>query len=244
MSVLLPVAFVLVFVAIVGTPIVLLVHAGRRNRALRSSAIGDQLASLAEERGWTYVAEDKGYLDSFTMYPLTRGGRHTPAFDLVTGSHRDREFSCFQFAPPRSTQAGEGQSAYGTYLRVFIVWLPTPIPVVTLSGKGAGPRWFSRFATGDETFDKEFQVGCAEADENVVDALLTAPVRQWLLQHPPLAGSGRGMLRFDQNVLIGWYEEKKPFEASSVVPHLDYLCDLFDLLPPVPNSPSSTNSHG
>jgi hypothetical protein len=224
MSALAPIAFVLVFLAIIGLVGWLVVRTARRNRAPRDPAAGRDLAALAAARGWRYTARDDTFLRRFTGYPFGRGARHTPALDLVTGTHRGREFACFQFAPPRSLPAGE-YSAEIRYVRVVAVSLPTPVPTVLVTGARTAPRWTRRYTTGDDTFDRTFAVGTE--DEPFAGRLLTVPVRHALLADPP-----PGSLRFGGGDLVGWQPDTGDLAATMVEPAVDRLCDLLDRVPP------------
>ncbi|MCT2583559.1 hypothetical protein [Actinophytocola gossypii] len=221
MSELAPVAFVLVFVAIVGLAAWMLVRTARRNRAARDPAAGRDLARVAAARGWRYTPVDEEFPRRYDGYPFSRGG---PALDLVTGSHRGREFACFQYSPPRALAPGES-SAEIDYLRVFAVELPAPVPSALVTPAGAAPRWTRRYTTGDEEFDRAFAVGTE--DEPFAGRVLTQPVRQRLLADPPA-----GPLRFGDRSLLTWRPDRGGFDPHEVVPALDRLCDLVEQLPP------------
>ena len=55
MAELAPVAFVLVFVAVISLPAWLLIRSVRRNRAMRDPGVGQALAQLAAGKGWCYI---------------------------------------------------------------------------------------------------------------------------------------------------------------------------------------------
>ncbi|HEY7593276.1 MAG TPA: hypothetical protein VH969_08990 [Actinophytocola sp.] len=219
-----PVAFVLVFAAIIGLIGWLLVRTVRRNRAPRNPAVGHDLARLAAERGWHYTPRDDEFLRRFDGYPFGRGGQLRPALDLVTGTHRGREFACFQFAPPRSLSPGEGSAEIG-YTRVVAVTLPAPVPTLVLSPARSAPRWTRRYTTGDDAFDRTFAVGTE--DEPFADHVLTEPVRRWLLANPPA-----GALRLGGPSLVAWNADTGGFAASMVEPAVAHLSDLLDQIPP------------
>ena len=223
MSQLAPIAFVLVFAAVIGLVVWLVVRTVRRNRAPRDPAVGQELARLAAARGWRFSPRDDGFLARFEGYPFGRGGRSRPALDLVTGTHRGRTFACFQYVPPRSLPAGE-YSAEIDYARVFAVALPATVPTVLVTDARSAPRWTRRYVVGDDAFDRAFAVGTE--DEPYANRLLSAPVRHWLLANPPA-----GSLRFGGPDLITWHADEGDFEASMVEPTVDRLCDLLDRLP-------------
>jgi hypothetical protein len=226
MSELAPIAFILVFAAVVGLPCWLVVRALRRNRALRGgtgSGSSRELARLAAERGWRYVPRDSDFLKRFTGYPFGRGGRAQPVFDLVTGTHRGRPFACFQYSRPRSLPPGEHPIEIN-YARVFAVSLDTPVPTVLVTAARAAPRWTRRFTTDDDTFDRMFAVGTE--DERFASAVLTPQVRRWLVDNPTAV-----TLRLGGPDLIGWHAERKEFDARTVVPVLDYLYGFLDQIP-------------
>jgi hypothetical protein len=224
MSELAPIAFVLVFVAIIGLVVWLGVRTARRNRAPRDPAAGRDLAALAAARGWRFTAKDDTFLRRFNGYPFGRGGRSRPALDLLTGTHRGRAFACFQFSPPRSLPAGE-YSAEIDYVRVVAVSLPAPVPTVLVTDARAAPRWTRSYTTGDDAFDRTFAVGTE--DEPFAGRLLTEPVRRWLVANPPA-----GSLRFGGGDLVGWQADTGGFAASMVEPAMNHLCDLLDRIPP------------
>ena len=227
MSELAPIVFVLVFAAVVGLACWLVVRALRRNRALRGGPGSDssgQLAMLAAECGWRFVPQDSDVLKRFTGYPFRQAGRARPVFDLVTGTHRGRAFTCFQYSRPRSLPPGEFPVEI-RYARVFTVSLDAPVPTMLITTARAAPRWTRRFTTDDETFDRTFAVGTE--DERFASAVLTQPVRRWLVDNPPTV-----TLRLGGPDLIGWHAERKEFDARTVIPVLDYLCDLLDQIPP------------
>lgn len=223
MSVLAPIAFVLVFAAIIGLVAWLVVRTARRNRAARDPAVSQALAQLAAAHGWSYHPRDDAFLRRFSGYPFGRGGRARPALDLVTGTHRGRAFACFQYSPPRSLPAGE-YSAEVDYVRVVAVSLPAPVPTVLVTDASGAPRWTRRYIVGDEAFDRVFAVGTD--DERFADRVLTEPVRRWLLDNPP-----PGSLRFGGPDLIGWHADRGGFDAPMVEPAVDRLCDLLDRVP-------------
>jgi hypothetical protein len=221
MEALAPVLFVLVFVAIVGLVIWLFVRTARRNRATRDPAVGQDLARLAAAKGWRYRPRDDGFLRRFDGYPFGPGNQ--TALDLVTGTRRGREFACFQSAPPRHAPSGE-YPAEIRYVRVVAVSLPAPVPTVLVSRGRNTPRWTRRYTVGDDAFDLAFAVGTE--DEPFAGRLLTAPVRQWLLDNPPA-----GSLRFGGSDLVGWHADTGGFDAGMVEPAVDRLCDLLDRIP-------------
>lgn len=224
MSVLAPVAFGLVFAAIIGLMVWLVVRTVRHNRAPRDPAVSRDLARLAADRGWRFTPRDEEFLRRFRDYPFARGGRTRPALDLITGTHRGRTFACFQYSPPRSLPPGEG-SAEIDHARVVAVALPAPVPAVLVTRAGAAPRWTRRYTTGDEAFDRVFAVGTE--DEPFADRMLTEPVRRWLLANPPA-----GSVRFGGPDVIAWQADTGGFDARMVEPAVDHLCDLLDRIPP------------
>lgn len=224
MAELAPVVFMLVFAAVIGLIVWVLVRTIRRNRALRDPAVGQELARVAAERGWQYTPRDDEFLRRFDGYPFGRGGRLRPALDLVTGTHRGREFACFQFSPPRSLPPGEGSAAID-YARVFAVSLPAPVPNLVISPGKSTPRWTRRYTTGDDAFDRTFAVGTE--DEPFADRVLTEPVRRWLLAHPPASS-----LRLGGPNLVAWHADNGGFDANMVEPAVAHLSDLLDQIPP------------
>ncbi|MPZ85251.1 MAG: hypothetical protein GEV28_34640 [Actinophytocola sp.] len=224
MSVLAPVAFVLVFAAIIALMAWLVVRTARRNRAPRDPAVSHDLARLAADRGWRFTPRDDGFLRRFSGYPFGRGGRRRPALDLVTGTHRGRTFACFQFSPPRSLPPGEG-SAEIDHARVVAVALPAAVPAVLVTRAHAAPRWTRRYTAGDDAFDRAFAVGTE--DGPFADRVLTEPVRRWLLDNPPA-----GSVRFGGPDVVAWHADPGGFDARMVEPAVDHLCDLLDRIPP------------
>jgi hypothetical protein len=223
MAELAPVAFVLVFVAVIGLPIWLLVGALRRNRAMRDPAIGEALGQLAAAKGWRYAPRDAELVKRFDTYPFGRSGRGRPALDLITGTHRGRQFACFQYAPRRMRPPAENPVEI-TYIRVFVVTLPTAVPSMVITGAGSTPRQFRRYTVGDGSFDRAFMVGTDDAE--FADRTLAEPLRRWLLDNPPpvrvqLLGTN----------LIGWRADMVGFNPHMVEPELNYLNDLVDRIP-------------
>ncbi|HEV7651717.1 MAG TPA: hypothetical protein VGP26_26485 [Actinophytocola sp.] len=223
MSALAPIVFVLVFAAVLGLAGWLVVRTARRNRASSDPAAGAGLARLAAAKGWTYRPRDEEFPRRFRGYPFGHGGRTRPALDLVTGTHRGREFACFQFVPARSLPAGE-YPARVRHARVVAVSLPAPVPTVLVTAAARTPRRARRFTTGDDAFDRAYAVGTG--DEPFAGRLLTALVRRWLLDNPPA-----GSLRFAGPELIAWHADTGGFDAGMVEPAVDRLCDLLDRLP-------------
>lgn len=224
MSVLAPIAFVLVFAAVAGLVVWLVVRTARRNRAPRNRAVGHDLARLAAEKGWQYSPRDDDFLRRFTGYPFGRGGNLRPALDLVTGAHRGRPFACFQFSPPRSLPPGERVAAID-YVRVVAVSLAAPVPTVVVTRAGSAPAWTRKHTLGDPVFDGAFKVGTE--DEPFAARLLAGPVRRWLLENPP-----PGALRFGGPDVLVWQADDGGFDAHTVEPTVDRLCDLLDRVPP------------
>lgn len=224
MEALAPVAFVVVFAAIIGLVVWLIVRTSRHNRAPRKPATSAGLAELAAAKGWQYSPRADGFLQRYSnAYPFGHGARKRPALDLLTGAHRGREFVCFQFSPPRALMPGE-HSAEIDYLRVVALSLPTPVPHMQLNTHRL-PQWARKYTVGDEAFDKTFVVGTE--DERFTNRVLTVPVRHWLMENPPV-----GDLRFDGTELMGWQPDRGDFDAGSVEPALNRLCDLLDRIPP------------
>jgi hypothetical protein len=220
MSALAPIVFVVAFAAVLGLVGWLVVHTARHNRAPRDPARSHDLARLAAAKRWQYSPRDDGFTRRYAGYPF---GRRATALDLVIGTHRGREFACFQYAPPRSLPAGE-YSARIDFVRVVAVSLPAAVPTVLVTGARGAPRWTRRHTTGDDAFDLAFAVGTE--DEAFAARLLTAPVRRRLLANPPA-----GSVRFGGPDLITWHPDTGGFEAGVVEPALDRLCDLLDLVP-------------
>jgi hypothetical protein len=215
MSALAPIAFVLVFAAVLGLVVALAVRTARRNR--RDPAASEDLARLARAAGWTYRPRDDAFLRRFRGYPFGHGSRSRPALDLVTGTHRGRGFACFVFAPARALPAGE-YSAQVRRARVVAVSLPAPVPSVLVTPATRAPR---RFTTGDDAFDRTFAVGTD--DEAFATRLLTVAARRWLLANPP-----SGPLRFGGPDVLTWQADTGGFAVQLA---LDHLCDLLDRLP-------------
>jgi hypothetical protein len=218
-----PLAFVLVFAAIIGLVVWLGVRTARRNRARRDPAVSAGLAELAAAKGWRFSAREDGFLRRFHGYPFGHGARSRPALDLVAGGHRGREFVCFQYAPPRALPPGDWVAEVG-YARVVAVSLPAPVPTMLVTPARGAPRWARRFTTGDAEFDRAFAVGTE--DERFAGRLLTEPVRRWLLANEP-----RGSLRFGGSDLVGWHPDRSGFDPHAVEPAVDHLCDLLDRIP-------------
>lgn len=223
MEALAPVAFVLVFVAIMGLIVWMFVRTARRNRAPRNPATSQDLARLAAAKGWRYSPRDDEFLRRFDGYPFGRGTTALPALDLVTGTHRGRMFACFQYRPPRRMVPGDYPMEL-RYVRVFAVSLPGSTPTVLVTRGRTAPRWTRRYTVGDDTFDRAFAVGTE--DERFAGRLLTAPVRRWLLDNPPA-----GSLKFGGTDLVEWYEDKGGFTASTIEPTVDRLSALLDRIP-------------
>ena len=223
MAELAPVAFVLVFVAVVSLPAWLLVRVLRRNRAMRDPAVGQALAQLAAGKGWSYSPRDDQFVERFDSYPFGRSRPARPALDLITGTHRGRPFACFQYAPPRKLPAGENPVGID-YIRVFVVSLPTTVPSMVISDARRSPRWLRRYTVGDDVFDRMFVVGTEE--EGFTDRVLTEPLRRWLLDNPP-----PGSMRFLRSDLIAWQADTKGFDPQRVEPALDFLNDFVDRIP-------------
>lgn len=228
METLAPVAFFLVFAAVIGLVVWLVVRTARRKRTMRDPAVGADLARLAGERGWRHEPEVTGYAERFDGHPFHGNTAVQPVFDLVSGSYRGRPFACFQYSPPRSMPPGE-QPAEATYLRMFTLELPAPVPRLRLWPAGADPRWMRGFTTGDPEFDKAIAVGTR--DQDFATRVLTEPVQRWLRDNPPLAGVAKGSVCFEGNYLLGWYEEKGRFDPNKVEPALEYLSRLLSNVP-------------
>jgi hypothetical protein len=221
MAELAPVVFVLALVAVVGLPVWLLVGAHRRNRAMRDPAVGEAVAQLAAAKGWRYTAQDDRFADQFDgAGPFGRGARRRPALDLVTGTHRRREFACFQYAPPRRMRRHE-QPVEIAYIRVFVVSLPTSVPSMQITSAGRTPRWSRRYTVGDESFDHAFMVGTDDAA--FTSGILTDSLRRWLVDNPP-----PGRVRLLGSHLICWHDDRVGFDPQRIEVVLDYLTDLVD----------------
>ena len=219
MSVLAPLAFVVVFAAVLGLVGWLAVRTARRNRLVPD----DGLAALAAAKGWTYHPRAEGFLRRYRGYPFGHGGRTRPALDLVTGTHRGREFACFRYEPARSLPVGD-HAAEVRRVRVVAVSLPAALPHLLVTPASRAPR---RYTTGDDAFDRVYQVGTD--DERFAARLLTAPARRWLLDNPP-----GGPVRFGGPDLLTWHADEEPAGSSAagtVEPAVDRLCDLLDRLP-------------
>ena len=220
MAELAPAVFVLVFLAIIAVPVLITVSAIRRNRAARNPATGEGLSRLAAGKGWHHVARDDEFLARFDGYPLG-GGQGRPALDLVTGTHRGRQFACFQYAPPRRSMAPGEYPLQVDYIRVFVLSLPASVPDMLIDDTSTAPRWTRKYTVGDDAFDRVFVVGTE--DEKFAGRILTEPVRRWLLDRPPA-----GPLRFGGQHLIRWRADTGGFDACMVEPALDYMSDLLD----------------
>jgi hypothetical protein len=223
MEALAPVMFVLVFVAIMGLLVWLFVRTNRRNRAPRNPAIGQDLARLAAARGWRFSPREDEFLRRFDGYPFGRGATALPALDVVTGTHRGRDFACFQYKPPRKIVPGDYPMEL-RYVRAVVVSLPATVPTVLLTRGRTAPRWTRRYTTGDDAFDRAFAVGTE--DEPFAGRLLSEPVRRWLQANPPA-----GSLKFGGTDLVEWHEDRGGFQASMVESTVDRLCALLDRLP-------------
>jgi hypothetical protein len=224
MDALAPVIFVMLFASVLGLMAWLLISTVRRNRAPRAPAGSAEFERLAAAKGWQYHSRADNFLRRFHGYPFSGAGAR-PALDLVTGTHRGRDFVCFQYSLPRSVQPGEHPVAID-YARVVALSLPMldSAPTVVLAPAGS-PRWTRRYTVGDDVFDRMFAVG--SEDTGFANQFLTEPLRRWLIDHPPL-----GSLRIGGGYLLWWRPDRADFDSQLVEPTLDWLCDLADRLPP------------
>ncbi|MCR3720678.1 MULTISPECIES: hypothetical protein [Prauserella salsuginis group] len=201
MDVLAPILFVVVFAAIVAAAVALMLRNRRRDEKYRHDS-GPELAELAQQRGWTYRAEETGYADRFTGFPFTQTARGRISRDLIHGVTEGREFTCLAYTPTPMT-VGE-RKTYSRYYRVFTLRLAREVPTlqITPTKKDVRPR-------GDEDFA-----------QTVLNPALRTAV------------NARGLpLRFEGDLLLTWYEQKGPFGQSDVDSVLAYLTALAGLLP-------------
>lgn len=231
MEALVLVGMAVVAIAIVAGVIAVFVKAGRQRRDVQDSTVGTDLQQLAAQHGWRYEQENVGASDRFTGPPFIQGSTGRRARDVLSGTYRDRPFSCFQHRNV-TQQTGEARKTRTTYYWVFAIRTPSAKPTLQVSKESADSRFQSMFGLGDhklgnEEFDKTFNV--KTDDERFAAAVLTEPNMQWLLADQR---TRELPFRFERDELVTWYFQTDRFDATKVQPTLDYLCDIQDRLAP------------
>ncbi|TQN32813.1 hypothetical protein FHX37_2796 [Haloactinospora alba] len=218
-----PIVFFLLVAAIFATVIWMFVHTFRRDRELRGDDTAERLHRFASQRGWSYqrhggLAPGSGLVGNSSARESTR------VWDLVWGTHRGRNFRCFQH---RRT-SGDEDGRNTRYHRVFTVTLPDDVPDLQVTAVRWSPLWTRVRTTGDERFDRAFAV--ATSDERFAARVLTPELRERMLAHPP----PNGVVRLGGGELTTWYKQTRAFDPESIEGVLDGLCDLLDRIPTVP----------
>ncbi|WP_024873716.1 hypothetical protein [Saccharomonospora piscinae] len=203
----------------------------RRRVARTALAAPDGLAGEAARRGWTVVERDDSLIPLYDRQydrrsrwePLTHPPRATAARDVITGSHRGREFVAATFD---TVHQGRHQPE-----RAIWVAAPAAHPMLGIRPSAAASNAVNRaiglggIRTGNPEFDARFEV-LAE-DERFAEAVVTPALVEFLLRdsRPWRAVSLRGEYL---DVADPVRDHRDPAE---LVAALDLRCDILDRMP-------------
>lgn len=218
------VVFVILLVAIFAAVIVgMLWGSGWRSKKKIA-----ELTSFAQQRGWTYQKDAKGYSDRFTGAPMNRRKRDDTVRDLITGTYRGRPFCAFEYK--RIARRGTDRKKEVSYSRVFALATPATRPTMEVTKAGFGSKIADFLGAqdvpvGHPEFDQAFRV--ATDNERFARDVLAPSVADWLLH------DGRALqmpFRFERNELVTWQSGRTKLEVIEST--LDYLCDVLDRVSP------------
>lgn len=201
MELLVPVLFALAFAAIVAAAVFLMTHNRRREAALLHDS-GMVLGGLAEQWGWTYVAEETGYADRFTGFPFSQTAKGRVSREMLYGTYSGREAVCLLYIPTPMT-LGEHRTRL-RYYRVFTLQLGCEVATlqVTPTNQDVRPR----------------------GDDALAQRILSAEVRTAVRE--------QGLpIWFEGDVLMTWFEQKQKLDPTDVEARFAYLDKIADLLP-------------
>lgn len=227
MEVLVPIAVVLVAIAIFGGSLTVVIVLWRKQRRTRSEVA--ELMRLAQQRGWTYQQSDYGSADRFSGgEPFPTVSRNLRVWDLITGTYRGRPFCCFEYRR-RSFSPGDTTDRDQDYFRVFAVRTPAQRPKVEVKEAGLGSKVLDLVGAKDLSldhpeFDEAFRV--TTDNDRFARDVLNIDTRQWLLQDQRADDLP---FRFERDELVTW--QRGRLRPGSIDPSLDYLCDVLDRVP-------------
>lgn len=223
-DVLVVVVFVIVLVAIFAAAIFGMLWAS----GWRSKKKIAELTSFAQQRGWTYQKDAKGYSDRFTGAPMNRHKRDDTVRDLIIGTYRGRPFCAFEYK--RIARKGTDRKNEASYSRVLALATPATRPTMEVKKAGFGSKvadflGAQDLPVGHPEFDQAFRV--TTDHEQFARDVLAPSVADWLLR------DGRALqmpFRFERNELVTWQNGRTKLEI--IEPALDFLCDVLDRVPP------------
>lgn len=219
---------VVVVLAVAGIAIL----AWRWNSQRKQSAANlAALQWLAQQRNWTYKRSDAGSADRFAgNFPFPLKSFNASSKHLITGMHRGRPFSAFEYTT-HAGPVGMRRRSDITHKRwtpywIIAVALPAHRPQLAVEGRNsaANADVGARIQTGHEQFDSAFIVS-TDHDQFARD-VLHPQLLQWLLAHPI---AHQIAFRFERNELVAWQPGK--LDARKLEPVLNMLCDSLDQVP-------------
>ena len=199
---------------------VVIVIAQRRAIAARS----EDLRALATAQGWRFIAKDKSYAKRWHGKPFTSGGS---ARHILTGSHRGRGFSMFEYHYTTSTYNGTTTVSQSHVFSVWAVQLPHRVPDLLVEAEGAlGGRvaeafGFARVDVGDAEFDEAFKATCD--DDGFARAVLGPEVVSLL------KGTGPWHWRLSGTTMLSY--ERDTLDPEDALVRLEQMSELLDRVP-------------
>ncbi|MGW5363148.1 hypothetical protein [Actinopolymorpha pittospori] len=210
----------LLFLAVVGA----VWYLNRRARQRRMAAF----QALAAAQGWQWIEEDDRYVRNWNSHPFGQG-RKRRATNILVGKYRGREIAAYDYEYQTESDNGKDRTTTTHRYAIWVVTLPSRLPGLEVRKEGIfGGRVAAAFGFGDlqlesEEFNRTFRVGTP--DRRYATAMLHPRMMELLL-----ARGRNGMSwRIAGDALLCWEEGKA--EPDVIVPRLDVLADVVDLVP-------------
>lgn len=180
-----------------------------------------RLVTFARRRRWSYQAEDIGSADRFLGAPFGRLRTNTHIRDILSGTHRERDFACFEYR--RQGKAGEDR------FRVIAVRTPATRPILQVVRRPLAVTLLPTpgtevFELGAGPFDQHFVV--ETGNESFAWDILIPPFVHLLMADPR---THHMAFRFERDELVVWYQLGRP--GPTIDAALDFACDLLARVP-------------
>jgi len=180
------------------------------------------LKALAARHGWRYAVGDGDIVGRFQGAPFDQS-RSKRARYVVTGEHRGRRLTAFEWNYTETRDVGSGSSVEIWYT-VVVVTTPAARPTLQVSRE---PRY--RLGRRDlqlesERFNQTFLID--SANDRFAYDVLHPRMMEWLLSNQRALSTP---FRFEGDGLVVW--RPGMIKPDTVLWLLDYGCDILDRVP-------------
>ncbi len=188
------------------------------------------MATLAAQRGWTYVERDDRWCDAFQDSPFGLG-HNRKATNVLTGEFDGRPFVSFDYVyyTTETRTDSEGRTSTREVSHQYGISgldMGAAFPALVVTPEGMFGRFVGRLTNTDielesEDFNRAFTVKCP--DRKFASDVLHPRMMELLLQWPKAA------FRFDRQWILD--AESGQVDMADIVPRLERIDAVVDQVP-------------